>query len=84
MSFDLADRFSELSVSSPKLKILNKKPLIIRCDVNEFSAFDTFKYSSRILLNYKDMSTIGLKAGSLVKIRQNGILIILNKSILIK
>lgn len=74
MSFEqIIDRFNELSVS-PSTKIpLNKKPLVVRSDLDEFSAFDSYKYSSRILLNYKDLSSMGLKAGSLVKIHQKGI-----------
>jgi hypothetical protein len=72
MSFDLVDSFNELSLSSFQLSPLNKKPLIIRSDISEFSAFDKLKYSSRILLNFKDMSIMGLKAGSLVRIHRNG------------
>ena len=72
MSFDLVDRFNELSVSSPKLTPLNKKSLIIRSDLSEFSAFDQLKYSSRILLNFKDLNIMGLKAGSLVRIQRRG------------
>jgi hypothetical protein len=74
MSFDhVIDRFNELSVSPLKITPLKKKPLLIRSDLDEFLAFDSFKYSSRILLNYKDLSSMGLKAGSLVKIHQKGI-----------
>lgn len=72
MSFDLVHRFEELSVSSPKLTPLNNKSLIIRSDLNEFSAFDPLKYSSRVLLNFKDMNIMGLKAGSLVRIPRRG------------
>lgn len=72
MPLDLVDRFKELSVSSSKLIALNKKPLVPRYDPEEFYPFDTFKHSSRILMNYKDMSTMGLKAGSYVKLFAEG------------
>jgi len=75
MSFDLVNRFNQLSVSSSKLAPFNKKPYIIRSDLSEFFAFDPFKYSSRILLNFKNMTIMGLKAGSLVRIRIKGTLI---------
>lgn len=71
-SSDLVSKFSELSLSSTKLVALNKKPLNVCANLNEFSSFDPDKYSSRVLLNHRDMSNMGLKAGSLVRIRYEG------------
>ena len=74
MSLDLVEKFSELSVSSlSKPVFLNKKPLNVCYSFEEYLIFESFKYSSRILLNYKDMAFMGLKAGSLLRIYHKGI-----------
>lgn len=69
MSFDLIDRFDELYVSTPKIAPLNRKKLNISYNNNEYNLFDYYKRSSRILLNHKDLTLFGLKAGSIVKLQ---------------
>ncbi len=70
MSDDLVNDLQRLSVSTnfPFLAI-NKKPFKIISAVEEFSAFSPFKESFRLLLNYKDMTTLQLKAGTLLRIK---------------
>ena len=74
MSLDLIDELKRLSLSS--ILPLNKKPLNVCINIKEFEAFYSLKYSSRVLLNYKDMNILALKAGSLVRIRHDGKIVI--------
>jgi hypothetical protein len=74
MAFDLSDRLSELSISSSNPHLfLSKKCLSFNFNSEEFEQFGIYKYSSRILLNYKDLVALNAKAGSFVKIYSNGI-----------
>lgn len=72
MSYDLVQQFKELSVSTQKPVPLNKVPFSVRTETSEFSSFDSTKLSTRIMLNYKDMSSMGLKAGFLVRLSSDG------------
>ena len=74
MDLDLLSRLNDLSISSLKPKFLNKQPLSVGYDPKSFESFESHKFSSRILLNHKNMVAMNLKAGSLVKIMTNSIL----------
>ena len=75
MSFDLVDRLDKLYVSTPTIAPLNRKKLNIRYNNTEYNLFDYYKRSSRILLNYKDLTLFGLKAGSIVTIQHQSTLL---------
>jgi hypothetical protein len=70
MAEDLTKNLQSLSLSpaTPFLAV-NKKPFRIVAAVDEFVAYSPFKASFRLLFNYKDMNTLQLKAGSLLRIR---------------
>lgn len=71
MSQDLVERLQNLSVSSPKPSSKRHQFNVLASD-DEFSHVDPLKRSFRVVMNYKDMSLLGLKAGSLVELLHNG------------
>lgn len=77
MAEELVKDLRELSLSaapSPDVFVpLNKRPFKIVSAADEFASISPFKASFRVLLNFKDMNTLQLKAGSLLRIKISGI-----------
>ena len=76
MSEDLVKDLQGLSLSgNTAFSAINKKPFKLVSAVEEFDGYSPFKASFRLLFNYKDMNALQLKAGTLLRIRVDGVVI---------